>query len=350
MTILIYETEGTSNFLTLFKDSADPKLFYFVPKFATLSKFSNGRLKFGAHLFRKNPADPADGFAVYNFACSAVVPTRELQQAQIDLEARYGAGVRIVAITPDAQAPSLKPLTDGIYKSIKCQSAGIDLFTDLACSFNVTEDLEPDMRKLMQTPNGWTGYIDFAVRTKKTSFDWKITANWHRVLEHFRAQVSVKYWFVSANLSRETQRLIENDTIRIDITGGTPTQKEKIYTFAEKIAARLFVPTLQPNPMPAHPTGSAVCVSLNYQRVEEDRTSIWSGSESEYEVKQLGLAVIIGDVPDEYFSGYNLSRLTGNMSKDSWIYSYASDQEPEELEEPATRKAPKTKKPSEAAV
>lgn len=328
MTILIYDTVGTSNFMTLFKDSSDTKLFYFVPRFSELATFpGSGKLKFGSRLFKKSTSDPTDGFAIYNFSVSGVIPAAELMKAKAELDAIYGPGVRISAITPDARAPSLSPLTGGIYTNIKCQSVGVDLFADLACSFTVPEDIANDVKELFKEPLGWAGQIDFTVRTKKTSFDWKITANWHRVQEHFKSQVSVKYWFVSANLSYETQKLIENDTIHIDITGGTPSQKEMVYGFAEKIAQRLFVPTLQPGPMAGHPSGSAVCFSLSYSRVEEDRTSIWSGSERDYEEKPLGIAALIGSIPDSYFSGYDLSVLTGDPMTDRWITGYMTDEE-----------------------
>jgi hypothetical protein len=327
MTILIYETVGTSNFMTLFRDSADSKLFYFVPRFSELATFpGTGKLKFGSRLFKKT-ADPRDGFAIFNFSVSGVIPTAELLRAKADLETTYGAGIRISAITPDTKAPSLSPLTDGIYTNIKCQSVGVDLFADLACSFTVPEDIASDVKEMFRQPLGWSGQIDFSVRTKKTSFDWRITANWHRVQEHFKSQVSVKYWFVSANLSYETQKLIENDTIHIDITGGSPSQKEMVYGFAEKIAQRLFVPTLQPGPMAGHPSGSAVCFSLSYSKVEEDRTSIWSGSERDYEDKPLGIAALIGNVPASYFSGYDLTILTGDPAKDAWITGYTTEEE-----------------------
>lgn len=329
MTILIYDTIGTSNFMTLFRDSADPKLFYFVPKFSELATFpGTGKLKFGARLFKKT-ANPSDGFAIFNFAVSGVVPRSELTAALAELTAMYGPGVRISAITPDTKAPALTPLMEGIYTNIKCQSAGVDLFTDLACSFTVPEDIAMDVKEIFQTALGWPGQIDFTVRTKKTSFDWKITANWHLVQEHFKSQVSVKYWFVSTNLAYETQKLIQNDTIHIDITGGTPTQREMVYGFAEKIAQRLFVQTLRPGPTAAHPSGSAVCFSLSYSKVEEDRVSVWSGSERDYEEKALGVAAAIGDVPDSYFSGFDAAAvmLSGDMAQDKWIFSYATDDE-----------------------
>jgi hypothetical protein len=324
--LLIYETIGTSNFMTLYRDSDDPKLFYFAPKFAALSTYPNGKLKFGSRVFKRDPKNPNDGFGVVNFTVSAVLPAAELAKARKDLEQTYGPNVRIAAITPNTAAPSLKPLTDGIYNGIKCQSTGIDLFTDLACSFTFPEIDAADFKGLLQTSGGWAGEIDFMVRTQKTAFDWKITANWHRIQEHFRSQVSVKYWFVSANLSYETKRLIETDVLKIDIAGGTPSQREKVYAFAEKIAARLFVPTLSPEPLPGHPSGSAVCFSLNYSKVEEDKVSIWQGKESDYEDKALGLAVLVGDVPDEYFSNYDLTKLTGTPA-DAWIFGNTTDEE-----------------------
>lgn len=329
MTILIYDTIGTSNFMTLFRDSDDPKLFYFCPKFSELATYPDtGKLKFGARLFKKT-ADPSDGFAIFNFAVSGVVPRSDLTAALADLTAMYGPGVRISAITPDSKAPALTPLMDGIYTSIKCQNVGVDLFSDLACSFTVPENIAMDVKELFRTELGWDGKIDYTVRTKKTSFDWKITANWHLVQEYFKSQASVKYWFVSTNLAYETQKLIQNDTIHIDTSGGDPSQKEKIYGFAEKIAQRLFVQTLQPGQMAGHPSGSAVCFSLSYSKVEEDRVSIWYGSERDYEEKALGIAAQIRSVPESYFSGFSAApvMLSGDMAQDKWIFSYATDDE-----------------------
>lgn len=324
MTILIYETAAATNFITVYKDSDDPKLFYYVPKFAEVSKRSNGRLNFGAQLFKKNEYDPNDGFAVYNFGVTAVTPSKDFQAIKNALEANYGPGIRLAVISPDSSAPRLVPLTDGIYRSQKCQAQGANLYTDLACSFTIDESMEPDMSHFFQdTAVGWAGEIDFTVRTKKTSFDWKITANWHVIQEHFRAMASVKYWFVSANLSYETQKLIQNEVLHIDMSGGTPAQKEKIYTFAEKIAARLFVPTLQENPFPDHPQGSVLCFSFNYSKIEENKNSEWSGHESDFEDKPLGIAVYVGSIPKEYFSGYDgkpLEYEIGKLSESTGYY------------------------------
>ena len=57
--------------------------------------------------------------------------------------------------------------------------------------------------------------------------------------------------------------------------------------------------------MPGHPSGSVVCFSLNYPKIEEDKTSVWEGKEQDYEVKQLGLAAYVGGIPEDYFTGFD---------------------------------------------
>ncbi|MDR8399752.1 hypothetical protein NE850_25935 [Paraburkholderia sp. USG1] len=323
MTMLIYESVAATNFITVYKDSDDAKLFYYVPKFAEISKRNDGTLNFGAQLFKKNPNDPNDGFAVYNFGVTCVTPSADFQAVVSALETNYGPGVKLAVVSPDAANPTLVTLTDGIYRNIKCQSRGANLYTDLACSFTIDESLEPDMSHFFQSTNtGWAGEIDFAVRTKKTSFEWLIRANWHLIQEHFRTQASVKYWWISTNISYETQKLINDDTLHIEISGGTPEQKEKIYTFAEKIATRLFVPTLSENPLPAHPSGSIVCFSLNYSKIEENKSSEWSGRESDYEVKPLGIAAYVGNIPKKYFSGYDGKALDYDLDKPEELFRY----------------------------
>ena len=305
MTILIYETAATTDFLTVYRDSDDPQRFYYIPQFCAVSKRQDGRLNFGARLFKENANDPNDGFAIYNFGVTGVTPSSELQKAKQQLESDYGLGVKLSVVSPDADAPTLVPYDPGIYRSLRCQARGANLYTDLGCSFTIDESLEPDMSQFFQdTAVGWRGAINFAVRTKKTEFSWTIKANWYRIQEHFKSQLGVKYWFVNTNISYETKKLVENDLLEVHIEGGTPSQREEVHTLAEKIAARLFQPTIQPSPLPAHPRGAKVCFSLNYSHVEENRTSTWKGSENAYEVKELGIAAYVGDIPAEYFSGY----------------------------------------------
>jgi len=83
-----------------------------------------------------------------------------------------------------------------------------------------------------------------------------------------------------------------------------PPDKERVTLLAEKVAGRLFVQTLQPNPLPAHPSGSALCFSLNYFKIEEDKTEIWEGTYGDFEEKELGMAAYVRDIPDEYFVGF----------------------------------------------
>ena len=301
MTILLYETVASTNFATVYKDSDDPKLFYYVPQFAEVSKRRDGSLNFGFQVYPRLP-DPNDGFVQINFGVNGVMPQRDLIEIRDTLRSAYGDGIRLSPVSPDSKAPALHPLSDHIYLSQRAQPRGVNLFTDLACSLTLSEiDAVPAAEAFKSQNRGWAGYIGYSVRTKKTEFKWKITANWYRMQEHFKSQISVKYWFVKANLSYETKKLIENDTIKIEIDGGTPSQNEMVYTMAEKIAARLFVPTLQSSPLASHPSKAAVCFSLGYSRIEENRTSVWEGVERAYEDKELGMAVYVGNIPNRYF-------------------------------------------------
>ncbi|MEO7933879.1 MAG: hypothetical protein ABIT76_12045 [Chthoniobacterales bacterium] len=301
--ILLYDIAKSGPYATIYRDSNDANLFYFSPEFAEVRILPSHRLAFGARMFHKNPNIPDDGFSLYNFGVKAVVPSSILTNTLDELKQQYGPNVSLVAIP--SQNPTLSPLTQGIYTNINCQANGGNIHTDLACSFRVPEDLEPDMSKFFKSALGWAGAIDYKVRTKKTSFEWKITANWHRVQTHFKAQTSVSHWFVKTNLSYETRTLIENDTIKVEISGGTPSDKEKIYTMAEKVAARLFVQSLEETPLPAHPSGAVVCLSINYSKIEEDKTSISMGSESDFEDREMSIAVYVQNIPADYFSGFD---------------------------------------------
>lgn len=304
--LLFHEVARTTDYMTVYRDSDDPRLFYYIPQFAEVAKRNDGRLAFGAVLFKKNPHDPNDGFSLYNFGVRGVYPSAELTRVKADLEAQYGGPASLQPVNPSVATPSLEPITDGIYRSIKCQAKGGNLYTDLAASFTLDESLEPSFSTLMKNGGvGWAGAITYKVLTKRTTFHFKITANWRRVQEHFRSQASVTYWYVNANISYETQKLIQNGTIKIDVTGGTPSDKEKVTSMAEKIAGRLFVQTLQENPLPQSPSGAIFCFSLNYSKIEEDKTEIWEGSYADFEEKELGMAAYVRDIPNEYFVGFD---------------------------------------------
>ncbi len=316
--LLFHEVARTTDYMSVYRDSDDPHLFYYIPQFAEISRRNDGKMAFGAVFFGKNTNDPNDGYSLYNFGVRGVYPSAEIARVKKELENQYGGPVALQPVNPSVTTPRLMPITDGIYRSIKCQLNGGNLYTDLAASFTVDESLEPELSKLMRAGGvGWTGAITYRVLTKRTTFKFRVEANWHRVQEHFRAMASVKYWYVAANLSYETQKLIQNGTIQIKIDGGTPSEREKVMTIAEKAAARLFVPTLQENPMPDHPSGAAFCFSLNYSKIEEDKTEVWTGAYSDYEEKELGMAVYVRDIPDEYF--INFDKALGyavNLDKD----------------------------------
>ena len=307
--LLFHEVAKTTDYMTVYKDSDDPSLFYYIPQFAEVSKRNDGELNFGAAFFEKNPNDPNDGFSLYNFGVRGVFPSAELERIKEELEAIYGIPASLQPVNPSVSTPSLTPITNGIYRSITCQKNGGNLYTDLAASFTVDESLEPEFSELVKSGGiGWAGAINYTVLTRRTSFKFKITANWKRVLEHFKTQISVKYWFVKANLSYETQKLIQNGTIKFEIVGGTPSQKEWVTNLTEKIAQRLFVPELKPTPFATHPSGAALCVSVNYSKVEEDKTEIWEGEISDFEEKELGMAAYVRDMPNKLFSNFDKAK------------------------------------------
>jgi hypothetical protein len=313
--ILLNEVAKSGPYMVVYKDHADPKLFYYIPRFAELAKKDDGSLIFGHQLFRRDPNNPKDGFSVYNFTVRSVMPGVEYENTKKELEQMVGSAVSIVPI-PGFDLRG-KPLTDLSYVQIggNVQSMGGNLFTDLAVSLTFIEDCEPDMSKLFKSNAGWTGEIDYKLTGALPVFLAKITANWHAVQEHFRSQVSVKYWFVSANISYETQKLIQNGVIKVDIIGGTAEDKDKVWTLANKIAERLFVQTLQPAPLPDHPSGSVICFSLNFSKTEEDKVTEYTFESREIATRDLGLAIVVGNVPDSYFPSLNNPiRLSGDLS------------------------------------
>lgn len=303
--ILLNEIAKAGPYMVIYKDHADPKLFYYIPRFAELAKRDDGQLTFGHQLFRQDPTNPNDGFSIYNFTVRGCMPGIEMQKTQQELEAMVGGRVSIVPV-PGFEITG-EAVTDlsVFQQGARVQARGGNLFTDLGVSFTFHEMCEPAMSNLFKSNNGWTGSINYKLTGALTPFEVKITVNWHAVQEHFRSQLSVKWWFVNTNISYETQKLIENGTITVEVLGGTPDDKEKAWALANKFAERLFVRSIQPAPLPDHPSGSVVCFSLNYSKVEEDKRIEFTFTSRELETRSLGMAIIVGNVPDSYFPSLN---------------------------------------------
>lgn len=65
-----------------------------------------------------------------------------------------------------------------------------------------------------------------------------------------------------------------------------------------------------------------MCFSVNYSKVEEDRKSEWSGIEKDFEVKPLGIAAYVGNIPAKYFSGYEAGGMKYDMDDVAALISF----------------------------
>ncbi len=303
--LAIHDVALTSAFMTVYKDSDDPNLFYYIPQFAEVAKNTSGNLSFGGGYFQGNQNDPDDDFGLFNFTVRGVAPSKELQKALAELRQNYGPSASLQPVVPTVKTPQLSGISAYPYIALNCQDRGGNLYTDLAGSFSIAGKYARDVMGMMTKGQGWNGQISWTTRAVQPEFEWWITANWKRVQEHFKSQVSVQYWFVKANLGYELQKLQENGTIEIKTRGGTPGEKEKVRKLAEEIAGRLFKRELQPSPFQSHPSGAALCVSLNYSKVVEDKVETWHGRDEGYIDIEMGMAALLTKIPERYFFGFD---------------------------------------------
>ena len=301
--ILLNEIEMSGNYLVIYPDHTDVSKFYYMPNFAELSKNSNNEYIFNQQLFKLS-SNPADGFSLYNFNIHASLNKLDFDDALAQLKLKHGNNISLSPIAAyDLTIIPLSNVPSQYLISRSVQTNGQNIFTDLGISMTFNELLEPEMANMFKSNQGFQGYIQYVLDGATTPFEAKITANWHRILEHFRTQVTVSYWIFSANFSYEVQRLIENDTIKIEILGGTPTQRDLIYNMAKEIAARLFVPVLQPNPLPANPSGNVINLGINYSKIEEDKSSVYQIKINDIEKRTLSLGLRMSGIPNKYFHG-----------------------------------------------
>lgn len=307
--ISIHEVALTSAYMTIYKDADDKSLFYYVPQFSELSKDYNGNLNFGAAYYTGYPNDPSDDFIIVNFGVRGVTPNEEFRKALEELKQTYGETASLQPINPSVNAPKLRSQTPLSCSEINCQSVGSNLYTDLVCSFRLPGQYGINMKNDLTTGIGWSGAIEWRTRAVQPEFEWSISLNWKRVQTHFKSQASIKYWFIKSNISYEVKKLMENGTVKITTRGGNVTQRDEIRKLAEQIAKRLFVASLQPTPFPSHPSGAALCLSINYSRVEEDRVESWHGRDEAYIDHSMGLAVYVKNVPERLFTGFDSKNL-----------------------------------------
>jgi hypothetical protein len=300
MALLFYEpVTGISDTMGIYRRSNDPNGFFFIPHYAALTTGPDGRLVFGAGLLHK---PDGSGYGIVNMTCRPVIDQNEVAAATAKLKQRFGPAAGLSAANPDTVAPFITASTTFPGQVLNCQATGSDLYNDLGLSLTVSESVYPLLAGMLQNSDlGWTGVINFTFEVQHTSCQWQITANWKSVADHFKAMADVKYWQVEGNLSAEVLKLVSQDAIKIVITGGTPGDQERVETMAEKIAARLFAPAVQPQQNSTNPSAGIACFSFNFTHSEVDGVSTTTETVNALVPRPTGIAVRVGHVPSDYF-------------------------------------------------
>ncbi|MCB9095860.1 MAG: hypothetical protein H6621_12395 [Halobacteriovoraceae bacterium] len=132
-------------------------------------------------------------------------------------------------------------------------------------------------------------------------FDAVIDINWKRVYDYYRASLSGGHWFRKISITREVEKLKQQNFVRIQVNGGSASDKDYVNAIAEKIIKRLFVVELQAKPLMGGGRGGAI-LNFSFASVhrEELKQEKWVLTRRQATTLNQCLPVSLQDIRNHY--------------------------------------------------
>ena len=278
--------QNTTEALTLYPDSNDPKLFYYMPN-------SSG--------FRYDPATklPMIGFTYWGLGKDQPVSnagayltwtshlfSSDAQKAALNDFMKSGKSVAVIPLQSSIiNLSTTKDEGKGqplgrLFEEFNFSSVGGLAEADIGVNAVLTGIGAKVFKKAIENPTLMK--TDFCYKVEGLGPEMKATAKIHfdKVYEHFSTQFSVNHWFVKASYVKEVEKLVQNGSVEINITGGDAKLEEYITEIANRIAEKLFVYDLTNTPAASKETSgwSFIQLSLKDTKREErkDVTYVYS--------------------------------------------------------------------------
>lgn len=249
---LLAENAGIrlSETLTLYPDSDDKNVYYFVPNSSVMARDSSQLPQFGFTYWGLSTGAPLKDAGAY-LTFSMRLKSDEAQRRALDSVIAEGKRVAVVPVqasTIGLQTNSGERPLGKLFEEFNfAQHAGRAedevgvnaVMTGVGAKVFLSAIDNPQLIKL--------DYC-YKVTGLGPNFRARIHARWDRVYDFFQASYSVGGWFFKKNIQVEVEKLMQNNLVEIFIDGGDATKEEYVRKLTELILARLFVPELKASP------------------------------------------------------------------------------------------------------
>jgi hypothetical protein len=279
---LLAENAGirVTEILTLYPDSSDPNVFYFMPDSSGVVFDEATKLpQIGfTHWGLTNGGDLKDAGAWLTFTMR--LKSGPAQRAA--LQSLIDEGKRIAVLPVQESIVGLTSTKTGETPAARLfeefhfsQKAGL-AETEVGVNAVMTGVGAKVFKAAIDNPQLMKTDYCYKVKGLGPNMKGTIYVKWDKVYDHFESHFSAGGFFRRVDIAVEVEKLKQQNLVSLKLDGGDATEMEKLYELTNTIIARLFVPDLKMEPV-GHKTGgwSFSRFSMKFTHKEELKEETW---------------------------------------------------------------------------
>ncbi|MCO5142927.1 MAG: hypothetical protein M9962_07550 [Oligoflexia bacterium] len=251
---LLAENAGitVNEVLTLYPDSDNPNVMYFMPNSSGITKSSETGLPlFGLTYWGLSNGSSLDDAGAW-LTFTMHLKSNEIQKKA--LQSLLDEGKRIAVLPVQESAVSINTTNEGQVPSKKLfdeihfgKKAGV-MESEIGVNAVLTGVGAKVFKSGIENPQLLK--MDYCFKSTGLGPNMKgtIHVKWDRVYDYFSASYSAGGFFSKKSISVEIEKLKQKNLVYINLDGGDATEFEKLQELAKIIINRLFVPELSASP------------------------------------------------------------------------------------------------------
>jgi hypothetical protein len=238
--------------LTLYPDSDNPNVFYFMPSssgvvFDEKTKLPQIGFTYWG-LSNGGPLDQAGAWLTFSLRLQSDPVQKTALQSLLD------EGKRIAVLPVQASTIGLTSTKTGETPASRLfdefhfsQKAGV-AESEIGVNAVMTGVGAKVFKAALDNPQLMKVDYCYKVTGLGPNMKGKIYVKWDRVYDYFHSSYSAGGWFFRKSISVDVEKLKQQNLVRIELDGGNATEWEKLQELTNTIIARLFVPDLKAEP------------------------------------------------------------------------------------------------------
>jgi hypothetical protein len=236
--------------LTLYPDSEDPSLAYFIPNSADLVRLDGGVPSIGFTYWGLQPSSSESSSQSGAYLSFSMKLQSDKDQAR-DLHSFLASGKRVAVV----------PFKESMLKLTRADGSSVTL-TDLFKEFDFAAHAGPAEAEVgvnaLLTPVGARVFktqlespqalkLDYCYKFDGLGpkMDAHIKVQWSQVYEDFKSHASGGGWFSKVSIDSEIEKLRKDGVIQIQIRGGTAKMEDYVQKLAQTAISKMFVTELE---------------------------------------------------------------------------------------------------------